>query len=306
MSETNPNQLRVKPGRHFPFLSRHPWVHAHALINSGDKFGDGSELNRGDIVELVDMDGNFLGRGLVNPHSRLRVRLYAYDSKTEINGQLWRDRIDAAIQRRGLANKAKEDEAERLIFSESDLISGLIVDRYADCLGVQFTAGALMKWRTEILDHLQSVCGSRQIVVRVDEKTAKYEGIEPETGTLAIPGVELSQGVQYRQNGLNLTVDLVGGQKTGGYLDQRINHATAAGYLSGKRVLDVCCYTGGFGLVAAKQGAESVLGIDSSAAAIAAAEASADRNGVADRMTFSQEDCFDALKRLGDEGQKLP
>lgn len=305
MSQSTLHQLRVKPGRQFPFLSRHPWVHAHALISSGSQFSDGSDLNRGDIVELVDMDGNFLAQGLVNPHSRLRVRLYAYDSKIEINAQLWRDRIDAAIQRRRLARKAADDEAERLVFSESDLISGLIVDRYADCLGVQFTAGALLRWRTEILEHLQSVCGSRQIVVRVDEKTAKYEGIEPESGTLAIAGAELGEPVQYRQNGLDLSVDLLGGQKTGGYLDQRLNHASAADYLVGKRVLDVCCYTGGFGLVAAKKGAESVLGIDSSAAAIAAAEVSAQRNGVAERMSFSQEDCFDALKRLGDEGQKF-
>jgi 23S rRNA (cytosine1962-C5)-methyltransferase len=275
------------------------------LISDGNKFSDGSDLSRGEIVELVDMDGNFLARGLVNPHSRLRVRLYAYDSKIEINAQLFRDRIDAAIQRRALTGKAADDEAERLIFSESDLISGLIVDRYSDCLGVQFTAGALMNWRSEILEHLRSVCGSRQMVVRVDEKTAKYEGIEPEAGTLVLPDVELNEPVEYRQNGLNLTVDLVGGQKTGGYLDQRLNHAAAAGYLSGKRVLDVCCYTGGFGLVAAKKGAQSVLGVDSSAAAIAAAETSARRNEVFDQMSFIQEDCFEALKRLGDQGQKF-
>ncbi|WP_372894291.1 class I SAM-dependent rRNA methyltransferase [Stieleria sp.] len=303
MSQPTPQQLRVKPGRQFPFLSRHPWVHAHALISDGNRFSDGGNLERGDIVELVDMDGNFLGRGLVNPHSRLRVRLYTYESTTPINDALWIERIGAAIGRRRLSRKAEADEAERLIFSESDLISGLIVDRYADCLGVQFTAGALMKWRQPILDHLQQVTQCRQIVVRVDEKTAKYEGLDPEPGTLAIAGVELNEPVKYRQNGLDLTVDLVGGQKTGGYLDQRLNHEAAAGYLRGKRVLDVCCYTGGFGLVAARQGAENVVGIDSSASAIAAATESAQRNGVSDRMSFLQEDCFDALKRLGDEGQ---
>lgn len=299
------HQLRVKPGRQFPFLARHPWVHAHALISDGNRFSDGRDLKRGEIVELVDMDGNFLGRGLVNPDSRLRVRLYTYDSATEINDQLWVDRIDAALGRRRLAGSAGRDEAERLIFSESDLISGLIVDRYADCLGVQFTAGALMRWRDTILDHLREATESRQIIVRVDEKTAKYEGIEPESGTPALAGVEMAGPVHYRQNDLDLTVDLVGGQKTGGYLDQRVNHQVAAGYFSGKRVLDVCCYTGGFGLVAARQGAQSVLGIDSSATAIAAAEESAERNHLSDRMSFLQEDCFDALKRLGDEGQQF-
>lgn len=299
MNHSQLPQLRLKPGRQFPFLARHPWVHAHALIQ------DGSDLERGQIVELVDMDGNFLARGLVNPHSRLRVRLYTYDHGTQIGPDLWRSRIDAAIARRKLVNPASEMEAERLIFSESDLLSGLIVDRYADCLGVQFTAGALMKWREPILDHLQKACSSRQIVVRVDEKTAKYEGIEPESGTLAIAGSEIADSVAYSQNGLQLAVDLQGGQKTGGYLDQRANHAAAAAYMSGKRVLDVCCYTGGFGLVAAHQGAESVTAIDSSASALEAAKTAAERNDVAEKMSFVQDDCFDALKRLTEEGQKF-
>lgn len=303
MSETALPQLRVKPGRQFPFLARHPWVQAHALIHDGGSFTDGRDLNVGDCVDLVDMDGNFLGRGLVNPESRLRLRLYSYDSNTVIDESLWRSRIDAAIARRALTGKADADQAERLIFSESDLLSGLIVDRYADCLGVQFTAGALLRWREPILAHLQAATNCRQIVVRVDEKTAKFEGVDPEAATLAIPAVELDEPVAYRQNGLDLTVDLVGGQKTGGYLDQRLNHSTAAGYLAGRRVLDVCCYTGGFGLVAAKNGASSVVGIDSSANALEAARAAAERNGVSERMEFVQEDCFDALRRFAEQGE---
>ncbi|KAA5544612.1 class I SAM-dependent rRNA methyltransferase [Roseiconus nitratireducens] len=297
VSESNLPQLRLKPGRQFPFLSRHPWVHAHALVT------DGAELQIGQAVDLVDMDGNFLARGLVNPNSRLRVRLYSYDSRTEIGEALWKERIDAAIARRRLTGTFDPQGAERLVFSESDLISGLIVDRYADSLGVQFTAGALMNWRQAILEHLRHSCDARQIVVRVDEKTAKYEGVEPESGTLEIDTAPDSEPVAYRQNDLDLTVDLVGGQKTGGYLDQRANHAAAAGYLVGRRVLDVCCYTGGFGLVAAKRGASEIVGIDSSAPAIAAAQASAQRNGLSDRMRFEQGDCFDLLKRMKGEGQ---
>lgn len=295
-------QLRVKPGRQFPFLARHPWVHAHALIASQN--GE-TEFEPGDVVDLVDIDGNFLGRGLINPQSRLRIRLYTYDSNVSVDENLWRSRIDAAIARRRLSTPFDPHGAERLVFSEADLISGLIVDRYADCLGVQFTAGSLLRYREPILNHLQSTLGVRQMVVRVDEKTAKFEGVPAEPATLALPDQSLDEPVNYRQNGLELTVDLVGGQKTGGYLDQRANHAAAAGYLSQRRVLDVCCYTGGFGLVAAKQGAQSVLGIDSSASALAAAEQSAARNGLADRMSFLQEDCFDALKRFGQQGERF-
>ncbi|OYP28346.1 class I SAM-dependent rRNA methyltransferase [Rhodopirellula sp. MGV] len=296
-------QIRVKPGRHFPFHARHPWVHAHALIGTADRTEDGKMFQRGDVVELVDIDGNFLALGLINPHSRLRVRLYSFDRRHPIDDQFWCQRIDAALARRRLSGEADPQGAERLIFSESDLLSGLIVDRYADTLGVQFTAGSLLRYRDVILNHLREVTECSQIVVRIDEKTAKHEGVEAEGGTCVIDQQPQPDGVAYRQNELDLVVDLLGGQKTGGYLDQRKNHAAAARYLSGKRVLDVCCYTGGFGLVAAKHGAASVVGVDSSAQAIASAEAAAQRNGLSERMSFIREDCFDALKRLGDSGE---
>ena len=291
-----PIPLRLKPSRHFPFLARHPWVHAHALAE------DGRELTCGQLVDLTDHDGNWIARGLINPASRLRVRLYAFDASVAIDQQLWCRRIDAAIDRRRLCGASDAGGAERLVFSESDLISGVIVDRYADCLGVHFTSGALMRWKDSILDHLRQSVGARAIMVRVDDKTAKHEGVESTEHWHG--GIELSEPVAYSQNGLQLEVDLRAGQKTGGYLDQRLNHVAAARYLAGRRVLDVCCYSGGFGLVAAKAGAASVLGIDSSEAALAAARGAAARNGI-DSMEFRNADCFDELKRLAEHGDQF-
>ncbi|QDT02933.1 Ribosomal RNA large subunit methyltransferase I [Rubripirellula lacrimiformis] len=296
-----PIPLRLKPSRQFPFLARHPWVHAHALAE------EGRDLACGQVVDLLDHDGNWVARGLCNPASRLRVRLYAYDQATQIDGDLWRSRLDAAIARRQLSSPAGPDEAERLCFSESDLLSGVIIDRYADCVGVQFTAGGLLRWKDEILDHLKSrladsPSGCRAIMVRVDPKTAKHEGIEAiehwhnETG--------IDEPVNYRQNGLDLAVDLRSGQKTGGYLDQRLNHLATAGYLAGRRVLDVCCYHGGFGLVAAKHGAKSVLGLDSSQAALDAAQVAADKNQI-ENIQFQNGDCFDELKAMGERGDQF-
>jgi 23S rRNA (cytosine1962-C5)-methyltransferase len=285
-------------------VARHPWVQAHALI-ADSAYRSTAEMAAGDVVDLVDIDGNFLARGLVNPHSRLRVRLYSFDSNVAVDEDLLRQRIDAAIARRRLTTPFDPRAAERLVFSEADLISGLIVDRYADCLGVQFAAGGLLRYRDSILDHLRSAFDLRQIVVRVDEKTAKLEGVAGESGSLAIPDRPLSDPVRYRQNDLELEVDLLGGQKTGGYLDQRSNHAAAAAYVRERRVLDVCCYHGGFGLVAARRGAASVVGVDSSAAALAAAEQSARRNGLEHLMTFRQGDCFETLKQLKQEGQQF-
>ncbi len=290
-----PIPLRLKPSRQFPFLARHPWVHAHALAE------DGRDLSCGQVVDLLDHDGNWIARGVINPGSRLRVRLYGFDSGLTIDEQLWRTRIDAAVARRRIAETFQPHAAERLVFSESDLLSGLIVDRYADCLGVQFTFGGLLRWRDPILDHLKSSLNARAIMVRIDDTTAKYESLEKEHSWY---GSQPEQPVSYQLNGLQLSVDLRGGQKTGGYLDQRVNHAVAARYLAGRKVLDVCCYTGGFGLVAAKQGATSVIGVDSSQSALDEAGQAVERNGL-EHVSLLKEDCFDVLKRLGGAGESF-
>lgn len=291
-----PVLLRLKPARQFPFLARHPWVHAHALAE------DGRELACGQVVDLADHDGNWVARGLINPASRLRIRLYAFDATIEIGDELWRSRINAAVQRRRLSAAADSAGAERLVFSESDLLSGLIVDRYADCLGVQFASAALMRWQDVILEHLQRSLGARAMMVRVDSKTAKYEGIAAQERWHQ--QIELTAPVSYLQNGLLLQVDLRAGQKTGGYLDQRLNHDAVAKYLHGRRVLDVCCYNGGFGLVAARAGAASVLGIDSSEPALAAARQAAERNGI-DSVDFRHGDCFEVLKEMTERGERF-
>ncbi|MGB1926419.1 MAG: class I SAM-dependent rRNA methyltransferase [Rubripirellula sp.] len=288
--------LRLKPSRHYPFLSRHPWVHAHALAEGGE------DLPVGQVVELLDHDGNWIARGVINPQSRLRVRLYSFDSTVAINEELWLTRLQQSIQRRRLLEQFHQEQAERLVFSESDLLSGLIVDRYANCLGVQFTSGGLWRWRECILEQLKKLTDCDFIMVRVDEKTAKHEGIEPEEFWYEDQPAE--GRVQYSQNDLRLSVDLQSGQKTGSYLDQRMNHLAVASYLKDRSVLDVCCYTGGFGLVAAKHGAKHVRSIDSSRAALDEGQNAAKRNDISG-IEFVQGDCFDTLKCLLEEGKKF-
>ena len=298
MSDFNsePVTLRLKPSRHYPFLARHPWVHAHALAEGGEK------LPVGQVIELLDHDGNWVARGIVNPNSRLRVRLYCFDASVPINEELWLIRLQRAIERRRVSEPYDPEHAERLVFSESDLLSGLIVDRYANCLGVQFTSAALWRWRDTILSQLKQLTDCDHIMVRIDEKTAKHEGIEPaEFWYQENPSKDR---VNYKQNDLHLSVDLRGGQKTGSYLDQRTNHLAVASYLKGRTVLDVCCYTGGFGLVAAKHGARHVRSIDSSRAALDEGENAARRNEI-NGIDFIQGDCFDTLKCLVDEGEKF-
>lgn len=290
-------QVVLKPSRQFPFLSRHPWVHARSLAEAQ------TEHPLGTPVDLVQHDGTWIARGLFNPHGGLRVRLYSWNRDQPLDDAFFHRRIDEAIQRRRLAGYLPADAqglgdvdtAARLVFSEADGLSGLIVDQYAGMLVVQFAAGVIAVRREAIIDHLQATLKPRAIYVRIDTRTAKLEGIEPYDGFVADDLA--SDQVGYRQNGIEWTVDLRRGQKTGGYLDQRDNHAAAARFLTGRRVLDVCCYTGGFGLVAAAAGATAVLGIDSSQAALDAAAANAQRNGL-EQITFQKADCFDFLKAL--------
>lgn len=289
-----PTELAVKPSRQFPFLAGHPWVHLSSLAR------DGSELSAGQVVDLTGPDGRWIARGLVNPAGRLRVRLYTWRPEETVDVDLFRRRIDRAIARRELIGRAPADGAERLVFSESDSLSGLVVDRYADFLSVQITAGGLDRFRDAIIEHLDRVLAPTGICLRIDEKTASHEGIEATERW--IRGREPSGPVTIVQNGLRWTVDLLGGQKTGTYLDQRTNHAAAAEYLVGRRVLDVCCYAGGFGLVAAARGAREVIGIDGSQKALDAAEKNAADNAIAN-IRFIKADCFEYLREAGKSGE---
>lgn len=291
----SPVPLAAKPSRQFPFLARHPWVHLSSLAQ------EGAGLAVGQVVDLTSSDGQWVARGLVNPHSRLRVRLYSWDPAQQLDDEFFCRRIDQAIRRRALAGVVPADGAQRIVFSESDGLSGLVVDRYANYLSVQITAGGLDRFREVILDHLQQALRPAGICLRIDEKSASHEGLTKTD--LWVRGSAPGELILFRQNGLTWGVDLMGGQKTGAYLDQASNHAVAAQYLRGRRVLDICCYLGGFGLVAAAAGATEVVGVDGSERALAAAEENARRNGLT-QLRFVQGDCFDYLREAHARGER--
>jgi 23S rRNA (cytosine1962-C5)-methyltransferase len=288
--------LAIKPGRQFPFLSRHPWVHIGSLAE------DGANLQVGQVVDIHAPDGTWIAQGLVNPGSKLRVRLYSWDREQQVSEAFLADRIRASIARRHIAEPLHLQGAERLVFSESDGLSGLVVDRYAEYLSIQITAGAMDAYRETILETLRQSLNPKGICLRVDEKTASHESMEQRDAWVS--GEAPSGPVTFQQNELSLSVDLLEGQKTGTYLDQRTNHAAAATYMRGRRVLDVCCYAGGFGLVAAASGAAEVIGIDGSPKALEQAAANAERNGVTN-MSFVRSDCFDYLTNAVESGQKF-
>jgi 23S rRNA (cytosine1962-C5)-methyltransferase len=287
----------LKPKRARPFFGRHPWVLDSAVLRL-----DG-EPAEGDVVDLVTHDGMFVARGLWNPASRIRVRLYAFDAATQLDAAFWRTRLEAAVGLRRTLGLDDRAGGCRLVNSEGDGLSGLIVDRYGEHLAVQVTAAALVPRLEMIGDILESLLAPRGILLRgADRGLAKLEGLHlPDR---VIRGTPPAGPIFVAERGLRFGIDLAEGQKTGYYLDQRDNRQAAGAYARGRRVLDMFCYSGGFAVACAAGGARSVLAVDSSAKATVLAKANADLNGAAN-VTVETADAFEKLDALSAAGERF-
>lgn len=287
----------LKSKRALPFFSRHPWVFAGAIDRVAGTPADGDE------VDLYSSGDNFVARGLFNSQSKIHVRLYSWEPGVELNAAFFRERLARAIDlRHHVLNLAGPDRGYRVVFSESDLLSGMVVDRYGDWLAVQFTALGLGSRRELIADLLRELLGPRGIYLRTEKGIGKLEGVELHDGPLW--GEPPPPDLAIEENGLRFLVNLAEGQKTGYYLDQRDNRAAVARLCPGKRVLDAFCYTGGFGLYAAKAGASEVLGVDASEPALELARRNAVANGLGN-VTFDNADVFRHLADLAAAGRKF-
>jgi 23S rRNA (cytosine1962-C5)-methyltransferase len=288
----------LKPKRARPFFGRHPWV----LDTAIDRVEGDPET--GTVVDLATHDGHFVARGLWNPASRIRVRLYAFEATVRLDDALFQARLAAAVglrQHLGLDDPAA---AARLVNSEGDDLSGLIVDRYGEFLAVQLTAAALVPRLDALCATLDELVRPRGILLRGAERgLAKLEGLHlPDR---LVRGTGPAGPVFVAEHGLRFGVDLAEGQKTGWYLDQRDNRLAAARHARGRRVLDAFCYSGGFAVACAGPGgARSVLAVDSSAKAAALAKANAELNGAAN-VSVETADAFEKLDALAAAGERF-
>lgn len=296
----------LKPRRARPFFGRHPWVFESAI--AAVESSDAAEPAAGQEVELRSDKGEFIGYGLWNSHSGIRIRLYSWKQEERISNELLTGRIREAVQLRRQHFDLKSPVAGcRLVFSESDELSGLTVDFYAGFLLVQFTSLALFQRKDDIVSalkaELDSAGGCRGIWLRTEKGMREAEGLEAVGGV--IDGDEPPRPLFIEEHGIRYGVDVQQGQKTGCYLDQRDNRLAASEFLGG-RILDAFCYAGGFGITAAvKSRSVSVLGIDSSDAALTLARANAELNGVADRCDYRKGDIRPELERLAAEGTEF-
>ena len=289
----------LKPRKALPFFSRHPWVFAGAIHSTTDRVSAGDEV----IVE--DDVGRFVARGVYNPNSNIAVRLYSWDEAETLDDAFWSRRLDDAISlRRALFPDFHPEFACRLVFSEADGLSGLTVDRYGDWLLVQLTSFALAARKDVLLRLLQEKLQPRGIWLRTEKGIREAEGLELADGLLC--GEPPPRPLLITENGVKFALDVAEGQKTGFFLDQRDNRRRVAEFVRGHRVLDVCCYTGGFSLnCLVNGGASEVVAVDMSESALTLARSNAELNGVADRLKTVKRDCFKALEELAAAGEKF-
>lgn len=270
----------------------HPWVFGNEL---GDTEGDAQP---GDIVSVFTYNGSFVGKGYYNPASQIRIRLLTRDRNVTIDEAFFRKRIEEAWAYR---RRIGYTENCRLVFGEADHLPGLIIDKFNDYFVLQTLALGIDRWKTAIVDSLQSLFNPRGIYERNDVPVRELEGLPQQKGFLTAP---FDTQFILRENGLKFHVDIAEGQKTGYFLDQRDNRRAIRHIVQDAQVLEAFCYTGTFSMHAAHYGAQSVLGLDISEQAVAAARKNALLNNYQDRCAFEAVNAFDMLKSWSKEGKQ--
>ncbi|MGH7724120.1 MAG: class I SAM-dependent rRNA methyltransferase [Candidatus Eiseniibacteriota bacterium] len=278
--------LRLRKNQDRRVRAGHPWIFSNEIDAVEGEPPDGS------IVDVIDSRGAYLGRGYVNRHSLIAARLLTR-GRDEIDAAFFRKRIARAIAYR--EDVLPGATALRLVASEGDFLPGLTVDRYGDVLTVQITTLGMEARRELVRDALVGLLSPRAIVLRNDVPLRRLEGLPLET---SVWHGAFEPPIEIEADGLRYRVDPLGGQKTGFFLDQRMNRRLVAGRVSNARVLDLFSYSGAWGMEALRQGASSALFLDGSEAAVSLARANAELNGLLDRTEFHVENVFDALPKL--------
>jgi 23S rRNA (cytosine1962-C5)-methyltransferase len=293
MSNNYP-QIRILPGRHKRVAGGHPW----AFSNELDMTAEAKALAPGSLVVLASHSGEAIGVAGFNPHSLIVARLIDRKPKTEIDTGWLTDRLQRCLDLRG---HLFDTPCYRLVHAEADGLPGLIVDRFADALSIQFNTALMERLREPVLEALEAVLSPAAIVLRNDSAVRKLEGLD--IAVDVIKG-DLTAPVEVAENGIRYLADLAGGQKTGWFFDQRDNRRFMASLSNGVRVLDVYSHTGGFAIAAALAAAESVTAVDKSAPALALAEQAAALNDCGGQCDFVKADAFNEMERLAAAGER--
>ncbi len=274
--------LKLKPNAKSRALTGHPWIFANEVEALLSTEHDGS------VVECRDRAGRFMGVGIYNSKSQIIWRRLSRD-RVVLDESYLRDTLTQALARRGHVATTEITMAyQRLVWSESDGLPGVVADQFGDTIVMQVQTLAMEQQSSLLGDLLSELTGASEVIFRNDSNLRRLEGLPAEVHTRS--------GKDWKPrwatiDGMDYWLDLQGGQKTGFYLDQREQHLVVAKYCKGKRMLDAFCNQGSFALHAARAGASAVLGLDSANDAISQATKNAARNGV--EASFESANVFD-------------
>ena len=306
--------IRLRDGKERSLLRRHPWIFDGAIASGS--------ADAGETVRVESHAGQFLGWAAFSPNSKIRARVWSFDEAKRIDASFFIARIAQSISAR--SGFDIQSDGWRLIHGESDGLPGLVVDRYADTLVAQFSSCGAERWKDVIVQALLAQTGLTRLYERSDTSVRALEGLPESTGWLAYPaptfpaargslppeGTAAFAGdtsIIIREHDWKLSLDVAEGHKTGFYLDQRDSRqkfSVSTRRLQFERVLNCFCYTGGFSVAALAGGARHVTSIDSSAPALARAQANIALNGFdASRSTLLDADVNASLRQYQKEGR---
>jgi 23S rRNA (cytosine1962-C5)-methyltransferase len=279
-------RITLLPGHEKRARHGHPWIYSNEIAMDAAA----KALPPGTLVTVVTAEGTQVAAATFNPHTLIAARVLTREAGSHIHDEFVRRRLRRALD---IRERLYPRPFYRLVHAEADGLPGLVVDRYGDVLAAQVnTAGMALLWPS-VLESLQALLSPRAVVLRGDSPARTQEGLP--LGVEVAAG-ELDGPVEIEENGGRFPVDVLGGQKTGWFFDQRDNRAWVARLAAGARVLDCYSYGGGFAVAAALGGARSVLAIDRSEPALASAAAAARLSGVEEVCSFKRAEVFAELE----------
>ena len=287
--------VRLQPRKHRRVKAGHPWVYSNEIEMTPEL----RRLPRGGLVTLVNAGGDPLGTAMFNPHSLVVARLLTPEPDAAVDADFLAERLRRALL---LRERLVGAPWYRLVHAEADGLPGLVIDRFGDVAAVQVNTAGMDRLEPDLLSALDAVLAPRAVVLRNDGAVRALEGLE---SYVRVAKGAIEGPVAVEENGVRFAADLLTGQKTGWFYDQRDNRAFVAGLSRGARVIDIYAYLGGFGIQAAAAGAREVTIVDRSQPALDLAAHSAALNGVAERCRFVRAGAFEEMERLAAIGERF-
>ena len=290
--------VSLKKGEGRTVKSGGAWIFDNEIDSIMGSFEDG------DMVLVRDFDGYPLGKGFINRHSKIRIRLMTRNTGQEVDDAFFEKRLRDAWEYR---KRTVDTSSCRIVFGEADFLPGLVIDKFSDVLVVQSLALGIDRYKERIVSLLKKLLSEdgveiRGVYERSDAKVRKQEDLELVKGFLGEP---FDTEVEILENGVKYLVDVKDGQKTGFFLDQKYNRLAVRKLCKGAKVLDCFTHTGSFALNAGQAGASSVLGLDASEQGVEQARKNADLNGLSDIVSFACADVFERLPELEKAGEQF-